>query len=74
MNFYDAFACKKMILALMVIQFLFLLFIFTLHAQCKQGKVIGIGVHIYMYVMLYLWTKIYLNHTLAIDSPFKHSQ
>ena len=30
MNFYDAFACKTMILTLMVIQFLFLLFIFTL--------------------------------------------
>ena len=57
MNFYDAFACKKMILALMVIQFLF---IFTLHAQREQGKVIGVGVHIYICMLCYICGQKYI--------------
>ena len=42
------------------------------NCACKQagGKVIGVGVHIYVY----MWTKRNLNRTLAIDSLFKHSQ
>ena len=42
--------------------------IFTPHAQRERGKVIGIGVHIIMFICL--WEK-KLNRTLAIDSPFK---
>ena len=38
------------------------------HTQREQGKVIDVGVHIYM---LCLWTKKKLNRTLAIDSPFQ---
>ena len=43
-------------------------FIFTPHGQRERGKVIGLGVLIY----LCLWTKKNLNRTLAID--FKHSR
>ena len=40
----------------------------TLHAHARAGGyVIGAGVHIYMFVD----EKNYLNHTLAIDSPFQ---
>ena len=39
----------------------------TPHAQRERGKVIGCGVHIY----IYLWSKKNLNHTLEIDSPFQ---
>ena len=39
--------------------------IIALHAQ-PSGKLIGVGVHIYMFV-----AKKNLNHTLAIDSPFQ---
>ena len=35
------------------------------HAQREQGKVIDVGVHIYMFV------DPKKNHTLAIDSPFQ---
>ena len=41
--------------------------IFTLHVQRERGKVIWAGVHIY----ICLWTKKYLNRTLAINSPFQ---
>ena len=41
--------------------------IITPHVRRERGKVISVGVHI-------LWTKKNLNCTLAIDSPFKHSQ
>ena len=37
--------------------------------NASGGKVIGAGVHIYI-CNIYLWTKKYLNRTLAIDSPF----
>ena len=39
----------------------------TPHAQRERGKVIGCGVHIYMFVD----EKNYLNRTLKIDSPFQ---
>ena len=38
----------------------------TLHAQCERGKVIGVGVHIYV-----CGPKKILNRILAIDSPFQ---
>ena len=41
--------------------------IFTPHAQRERGKVIGRGVHIY----IYLWSKKNLNRTLEFDSPFQ---
>ena len=41
------------------------------HAQREQGKVIDVGVHIYMLYYICLWTKKNLNRTLAIDSPFQ---
>ena len=37
------------------------------HVQCERGKVIGVGVHMF----ICLWTKKNLNSTLAIDSPFQ---
>ena len=37
--------------------------------QRKRGKVVGIGVHIYVYICL--WTQKNLNRTLAIDSPYQ---
>ena len=33
--------------------------------------VIGAGVHIHVYVYICLWTKSFLNRTLAINSPFQ---
>ena len=42
--------------------------IITPHAQRERGKVIGHGVHIYIYVC---GRKKYLNRTLEIDSPFQ---
>ena len=42
------------------------IWIVTPHAQRERGKVIGRGVHIY----IYLWSKKNLNRTLEIDSPF----
>ena len=42
--------------------------LFTPHAQRERGKVIGVGVHMF----ICLWTKKKnLNRTLAIDSPFQ---
>ena len=35
--------------------------------RSEQGKVIVVGVHIY----ICSWTNKYLNRTLAIDSPFQ---
>ena len=35
------------------------------------GYVIGAGVNIYVYIYICLWSKKYLNRTLAIDSPFQ---
>ena len=43
--------------------------IFTPHAQRERGKVIGVGVHIYVYYVC--GPKKNLNRTLAIDSPFQ---
>ena len=40
--------------------------LFTPHAQCERGKVIGRGVHIYI-----CGRKKNLNRTLEIDSPFQ---
>ena len=42
--------------------------IITPHAQRERGKVIGRGVHIYIYVC---GRKKNLNRTLEIDSPFQ---
>ena len=42
--------------------------LFTPHAQRERGKVIGRGVHIYIYVC---GRKKNLNRTLEIDSPFQ---
>ena len=39
----------------------------TPHTQRERGKVIGLGVLIY----ICLWTKKNLNRTLAIDLPFQ---
>ena len=36
--------------------------------QRKRGKVIGVGVHIYVYMFVDVK---YLNRTLEIDSPFQ---
>ena len=38
------------------------------HAQRERGKVIGVGVLIYIYMFV---DKKNLNRTLAIDSPFQ---
>ena len=46
---------------------IFLVSNFTPHAQRERGKVIGVGVCIY----ICLWTEKYLNPTLTIDSPFQ---
>ena len=44
--------------------------IITPHAQRERGKVIGVGVHIY--ICLYVCgPKQFLNRTLAIHSPFQ---
>ena len=43
--------------------------IFTPHAQRERGKVIGVGVHIYVY--MFVDQKKNLNRTLVIDSPFQ---
>ena len=40
----------------------------TPHAQRERGKVIGLGVLVYIYM---LWSKKILNRTLAIDLPFQ---
>ena len=52
---------------------LFCLFfiIFTPHAQCEWGKVISVGVHIYIYILYVSGQKKNLNRTLEIDSPFQ---
>ena len=42
----------------------------TPHAQRERGKVIGRGVHIYIYIYV-CGRKKYLNRTLEIDSPFQ---
>ena len=44
--------------------------IITPHAQRERGKVIGCGVHIYLYIYV-SGRKKYLNRTLEIDSPFQ---
>ena len=41
-------------------------YVITPHAQRERGKVIGVGVHIYV-----CGPKKNLNRTLAIDSPFQ---
>ena len=48
-----------------------LLYFITPHAQRERGKVIGRGVHIYIYIYICLWSKKILNRTLEIDSPFQ---
>ena len=48
----------------------FMPYIFTPYAQRERGKVIVVGVHIY--ICLYVCgPKHFLNRTLAIDSPFQ---
>ena len=42
----------------------------TPHAQRERGKVIGRGVHIYIYIYV-CGRKKFLNRTLEIDSPFQ---
>ena len=42
----------------------------TPHAQRERGKVIGHGVHIYIYIYV-CGRKKNLNRTLEIDSPFQ---
>ena len=44
--------------------------IITPHAQRERGKVIGRGVHIYIYIYV-CGRKKNLNRTLEIDSPFQ---
>ena len=44
--------------------------VFTLHAQRERGKVIGRGVHIYIYIYV-CGRKKNLYRTLEIDSPFQ---
>ena len=43
--------------------------IFTPHMQREWGKVIGVGVHIYIYDVC--GPKQFLNRTLVIESPFQ---
>ena len=49
---------------------MFIITIFTPHAQRERGKVIGRGVHIYIYIYV-CGRKKNLNRTLEIDSPFQ---
>ena len=44
--------------------------IITPHAQRERGKVIGVGVHIYIYVCMFVDQK-KLNRTLVIESTFQ---
>ena len=44
--------------------------VITPHAQRERGKVIGRGVHIYIYIYV-CGRKKNLNRTLEIDSPFQ---
>ena len=46
-----------------------LLALITPHAQRERGKVIGLGVVVYIYICL--WSKKCLNRTLVIDLPFQ---
>ena len=45
-------------------------YVVTPHEQHEQGKVIGCGVHIYIYIYV-CGRKKNLNRTLEIDSPFQ---
>ena len=45
--------------------------VITPHAQRERGKVIGRGVHIYIYIYMSVVNKKNLNRTLEIDSPFQ---
>ena len=45
-----------------------LIMIITPHAQRERGKVIGRGVHIYIYMSV---VEKKMNRTLEIDSPFQ---
>ena len=42
----------------------------TPYAQREQGKVIGVGVYMYVYIIC-LWAKKNFNRTLAINSLFQ---
>ena len=53
----------------MVIACDILYLLITPHAQRERGKVIGLGVLVYIYICL--WSKKYLNRTLTIDLPFQ---
>ena len=44
--------------------------LFTLHVQHDRGKVIGVSVHIYIYIGIFVDKK-NLNRTLAINSLFQ---
>ena len=48
-----------------------IIIIITPHAQRERGKVIGRGVHIYIYIYMSVVEKKNLNRTLEIDSPFQ---
>ena len=44
------------------------------YTQRERGKVTGVGVHIYVYNIIcicFCGPKYFLNHTLAINSPFQ---
>ena len=42
------------------------------HAQHERGKVIGVGVHMYICIYVCVFVgQIFFNRTLAIDSPFQ---
>ena len=67
----------SVVLQFRTIRFVYNLFgkywIITPHAQRERGKVIGRGVHIYIY-NIYIYVcgrKKNLNRTLEIDSPFQ---
>ena len=48
-----------------------LLLLVTPHAQRERGKVIGVGVHMFI---MFVDKKNNLNRTLAIESPFQLTQ
>ena len=52
------------------VSYMWLVSIFTPHAQRERGKVISRGVHIYIYIYV-CGRKKNLNRTLEIDSPFQ---
>ena len=41
------------------------------HTQHERGTVIGVGVHMFIYMFVY--KKHFFNHIIVINSPFKTS-